>query len=204
MNLGKMFIVPSTKPRKALSEITTAEPYFVIQEKMDGSTTVKYHVNLIDLLDKAFLSDTQDFLSIEQDRFMDIFYKKADEVTNKIPFEMLFVDEAQFLSSNDIKELTTYADVYNIDVYCYGLKNDSTGRMFSGSRELMTIADECIELKNLCQHDKCKNPANFHLRYIDDVVDRSPIPIMIEKGNVTYKSLCRKHYMREMNINSRD
>ena len=132
------------------------------------------------------------------------FKNIIDEVTNKIPFEMLFVDEAQFLSSNDIKELTTYADVYNIDVYCYGLKNDSTGRMFSGSRELMTIADECIELKNLCQHDKCKNPANFHLRYIDDVVDRSPIPIMIEKGNVTYKSLCRKHYMREMNINSRD
>ena len=132
------------------------------------------------------------------------FKNIIDEVTNKIPFEMLFVDEAQFLSSNDIKELTTYADVYNIDVYCYGLKNDSTGRMFSGSRELMTIADECIELKNLCQHDKCKNPANFHLRYIDDIVDRSPIPIMIEKGNVTYKSLCRKHYMREMNINSRD
>jgi thymidine kinase len=132
------------------------------------------------------------------------FKNIIDEVTNKIPFEMLFVDEAQFLSSNDIKELTTYADVYNIDVYCYGLKNDSTGRMFSGSRELMTIADECIELKNLCQHDKCKNPANFHLRYIDDVVDRSPIPIMIEKGNVTYKSLCRKHYIREMNINSRD
>ena len=132
------------------------------------------------------------------------FKNIVNEVTNKIPFEMLFVDEAQFLSSNDIKELTTYADVYNIDVYCYGLKNDSTGRMFSGSRELMTIADECIELKNLCQHDKCKNPANFHLRYIDDVVDRSPIPIMIEKGNVTYKSLCRKHYMKEMNINSRD
>lgn len=132
------------------------------------------------------------------------FKNIIDEVTNKIPFEMLFVDEAQFLSSNDIKELTTYVDVYNIDVYCYGLKNDSTGRMFSGSRELMTIADECIELKNLCQHDKCKNPANFHLRYIDDDVDRSPIPIMIEKGNVTYKSLCRKHYMREMNINSRD
>lgn len=132
------------------------------------------------------------------------FKNIVNEVTNKIPFEMLFVDEAQFLSSNDIKELTTYVDVYNIDVYCYGLKNDSTGRMFSGSRELMTIADECIELKNLCQHDKCKNPANFHLRYIDDIVDRSPIPIMIEKGNVTYKSLCRKHYMREMNINSRD
>lgn len=127
-----------------------------------------------------------------------------NEVTNKIPFEMLFVDEAQFLTSNDIKELVKYVDVYNIDVYCYGLKNDSTGRMFSGSRELMTIADECIEMKNLCQYDKCKNPANFHLRYIDDIVDRSPIPIMIEKGNVTYKSLCRKHYMKEMKINNRD
>ena len=132
------------------------------------------------------------------------FKNIVSEVTNKIPFEMLFVDEAQFLSSNDIKELTTYVDTYNIDVYCYGLKNDSTGRMFSGSRELMTVADECIEMKNLCQHSGCRNPANYHLRLIDGVVDRSPIPIMIEKGNVTYKSLCRKHYMKEMNINSRD
>lgn len=127
-----------------------------------------------------------------------------NEVTNKIPFEMLFVDEAQFLTSNDIKELVKYVDVYRIDVYCYGLKNDSTGRMFSGSRELMTMADECIELKNLCQHERCNNPANFHLRCIDGIVDTTPIPIMIEKGNVTYKSLCRFHYMREMNINSRD
>jgi thymidine kinase len=132
------------------------------------------------------------------------FKNIVNEVTNKIPFEMLFVDEAQFLSSNDIKELATYVDVYNIDVYCYGLKNDVSGRMFSGSRELMTIADECIEMKNLCQYDRCRNNANFHLRYIDGVVDTSNIPIMIEKGNVTYKSLCRKHYMKEMNINSRD
>jgi hypothetical protein len=84
MNLGKMFIIPSTRPRKALSEVTTAEPCFIIQEKMDGSTTIKYHVNLIDLLDKVFLNDIQDFLSIEQDRFIDMFYKKAGKVTDKL------------------------------------------------------------------------------------------------------------------------
>lgn len=84
MNLNRMFTVPSTKPRQPLSEVNTADPCFIIQEKMDGSISVKYHVNLIDLLDKVFLTDTQDFLSIEQNRFMDIFYKKASEVTDKI------------------------------------------------------------------------------------------------------------------------
>ena len=84
MNLCRMFTVPSTKPRKALSEINTADPCFMIHEKMNGSVSVKYHVNLIDLLDRVFLNDTQNFLSIEQDRFMDMFYKRAGEVTDKI------------------------------------------------------------------------------------------------------------------------
>lgn len=84
MNLCRMFTVPSTKPRKAFSEVNTADPCFILQEKMDGSISVKYHVNLIDLLDKVFLNDIQNFLSIEQDRFMDIFYKQAGEVTDKI------------------------------------------------------------------------------------------------------------------------
>ena len=84
MNLCRMFTVPSTKPRKALSEINTADPIFIVHEKMDGSTEVKYHVNLIDLLDKVFLNNTQNFLSIEQDRFMDLFYKKANDVTDRL------------------------------------------------------------------------------------------------------------------------
>ena len=84
MNLGKMFIVPSTKPRKALSEINTAEPVFAVYENMDGTSNIKYHVNLIDLLDKVFIHNNQNFLSVEQDRFMDVFYKKADEVTKRL------------------------------------------------------------------------------------------------------------------------
>lgn len=84
MNLNRIFSVPKTKPKNSLSEINTAESYFIVHEKLDGSKEVKYHVNLIDLLDKAFLNNIQDFLSVEQDRFMDKFYKAAGEITDKI------------------------------------------------------------------------------------------------------------------------
>ena len=84
MNLSGIFTVPSTKPRKAFSDINTADSVFIIYEKMDGTTEVKYHINIIDLLDKVFLNNIQDFLSLEQNRFIDVFYKKAGEVTSKL------------------------------------------------------------------------------------------------------------------------
>lgn len=84
MNLSKVFSIPSNNPRKPLSEVNTAETYLIVNEKLDGTKEAKYHVNLIDLLDKVFLNNTQDFLSIEQDRFMDKFYKVAGDITDRI------------------------------------------------------------------------------------------------------------------------
>lgn len=83
MNLSKIFTVPN-KPRQPLSEINTSESYFISYDKLDGTKEVKYHVNLIDLLDKVFLSNTQDFLSLEQSRFISKFYKIAGNVTDKL------------------------------------------------------------------------------------------------------------------------
>lgn len=127
-----------------------------------------------------------------------------EEVTNGLKFDMLFVDEAQFLHRQDIQELVNYVDKYNIDVYCYGLKTDINGNLFAGTRELLVYADECIELKNLCQYERCNKPANFHLRYIDGCLDTSQQPICIEKGNITYMSVCRKHWQQQLKTNGRE
>lgn len=132
------------------------------------------------------------------------FKNIVQEVTNNIEFDMLFVDEAQFLHHEDVQELVNYVDKYHIDVYCYGLKTNVNGNLFLGARELLVYADECIELKNLCQYKKCDKPANFHLRYIDGKVDVSKNPICIEKGNVTYASLCRKHWLETINQNGKE
>ena len=64
-----------------LSEINTAEPIFLITERMDGSKKAIYYFNLISLLDEVFLKDSSRFLSIDQERFMRKFFDEANAVT---------------------------------------------------------------------------------------------------------------------------
>ena len=64
-----------------LSEINTAEPIFLITERMDGSKKAIYYFNLISLLDEVFLKDSSRFFSIDQERFMRKFFDEANTVT---------------------------------------------------------------------------------------------------------------------------
>lgn len=84
MNLGQICFSTPRSNKAPLSEINTADAFFTIHENMDGSKEIKYHVNIIELLDKVFQYNTQDFLSLEQDRFIDKFYKQAGVVTDNI------------------------------------------------------------------------------------------------------------------------
>ena len=71
-----------SEPQKnPLSELNTAEPIFLITERMDGSKKAIYYFNLISLLDEVFLKDSSRFLSIDQERFMRKFFDEANTVT---------------------------------------------------------------------------------------------------------------------------
>lgn len=104
-------------------------------------------------------------------------------------FDKVYADEIQFFTEDDIYALSEIVDKYNIDVHCYGLKTDSTGELFKASAKLLAIADKCIELPLLC---KCGRPATHHIRYINGKIAENQSGIMVEKGKVEYKSLCRK------------
>ena len=112
-------------------------------------------------------------------------------------YGLLIVDEVQFFSPSEIISLSSIVDYKNIDVICYGLKTDCRGKLFDGAAQLLAIADETKELDNLC--DICgKDGANMHLRYTNGEVDYEPESIKVEKGNVKYKSVCRKCFTKEM------
>lgn len=112
-------------------------------------------------------------------------------------FGLLIVDEVQFFSPSEIISLSSIVDEKNIDVICYGLKTDCRGKLFDGSAQLLAIADETKELDNLC--DICgKAKPVMHLRFIDGEVDYLPQSIMIQKGNVDYKAVCRKCFKKEI------
>lgn len=122
------------------------------------------------------------------------YYRDLKEELKKLDFGVLLVDEAQFLSREDVLVLSEICDRDDIDVWCWGLKTDVRGELFEGSKHLLALADEIKEIPVMCEIDGCDCQANCHIRYIDGVRDTGGRSVAIETGNVTYKSVCRKHW----------
>lgn len=103
----------------------------------------------------------------------------------------VLIDEAQFLSRAQVKQLTYVVDLLNIPVLCYGIRTDFQGELFSGSHYLLAWADKLVELKTICH---CGRKANMVLRLDsqgDPVKEGEQVEI---GGNETYESVCRKHF----------
>ena len=119
------------------------------------------------------------------------------DILKNVDFNILLIDEVQFFKAKDIEALSEIVDKQNIPVVCYGLKTDTNGNLFEGSAKLLAIADSIKELKHIC---KCGSKATMHVRYIDGKVDTSDGVIVVEKGNVTYDSVCRKCWKKIMGL----
>lgn len=103
----------------------------------------------------------------------------------------VLVDEAQFLSSVQVRQLAAAADDLDIPVLCYGLRTDFQGNLFEGSAALLGWADDLIELKTICH---CGRKATMVLRVgADGQTLREGAQIEIG-GNDRYFSVCRKHF----------
>jgi thymidine kinase len=66
----------------------------------------------------------------------------------------VLVDEAQFLTAQQVLQLTLVCDRLGIPVLCYGLRTDFQGEPFEGSRYLLAWADELVEIKTICHTGK--------------------------------------------------
>jgi thymidine kinase len=107
------------------------------------------------------------------------------------PLACVMVDEAQFLSQDQVWQLARLADEAKIPVLCYGLRTDFQGELFPGSAALLGIADALVELKAVCH---CGRKATMNLR-----VDESGAAVKAGAqteigGNDRYVALCRKHF----------
>ncbi len=104
----------------------------------------------------------------------------------------VFVDEVQFLERKQIHQLGKIADELNIPVMCYGIRTDFQGKLFTGSSELLAIADNLNELKTICS--ECDKKATMVVRIGDDgkvILEGEKILV---GGNDIYKTVCRKHF----------
>jgi thymidine kinase len=103
----------------------------------------------------------------------------------------VMVDEAQFLTQQQVWQLARLADESAIPVLCYGLRTDFQGELFPGSAVLLGIADALVELKAVCH---CGRKATMNLR-VD--ADGRPVTAGAQTeigGNERYDALCRKHF----------
>ena len=77
------------------------------------------------------------------------------------PVACVLIDEAQFLTPDQVWQATDVTDTLDIPVLCYGLRTDFKGNLFPGSATLLALADDLTELKTICH---CGRKATMNLR----------------------------------------
>ena len=152
--------------------------------KLDNRSLVGNITSRIGLSENALTFDNKDNL-----------FKLVEKGNQKDKISCVFIDEAQFLTSNQVWELSEVVEKLNIPVMCYGLRTDFQGNLFEGSATLLAIADELKEIKTICH---CGKKAIMVVRLDSGgkvIKEGAQIEI---GGNEKYVSLCRKHWKFEM------
>lgn len=107
------------------------------------------------------------------------------------PVSCVLVDEAQFLSKDQVWQLAMVADDLGVPVMCYGLRTDFRGELFPGSAALLAIADSLREIRTICH---CGRKATMVVRQDETgqvMAEGAQVQI---GGNETYVPLCRRHW----------
>lgn len=111
------------------------------------------------------------------------------------PCACVFIDEAQFLSRDQVWQLARTVDDLHVPVMCYGLRVDFRSELFPGSAALLALADEMREVRTICH---CGRKATMVVRLGPDGLPlREGAQVQIG-GNETYVSLCRRHWRAAM------
>ena len=110
----------------------------------------------------------------------------------------ILVEEAQFLTAQQVRQLAIVVDSLNIPVLCYGLRcSYLDGRLFDGSAALLYWADTIEEIKNVCQF--CTSKATKNLLKINGIPQyEGDFVVMGDVGDETeivFTPVCRKHYL---------
>lgn len=105
----------------------------------------------------------------------------------------VLIDEAQFLSRDQVIALTQVVDQLRIPVVAFGLKNDFQNKLFPGSQALLIYADKIEEVKTICWF--CNRKATMNLRLSDGRPVYMGEQLQIG-GNESYLPVCRYHYRK--------
>ncbi|MEO1523866.1 MAG: thymidine kinase [Planctomycetota bacterium] len=125
----------------------------------------------------------------------DNLFSLVEEQHTTEELHCILVDESQFLTEDQVRQLSDICDELDIPVMAYGLRTDFRGQLFAGSAILLAWADTLSEIKTICH---CGRKATMVLR-----MDASGRPIKDGRqieigGNERYVSVCRRHFKEGM------
>ncbi len=127
-------------------------------------------------------------------QMQDDLYALIDAANKKEKLHCVMVDEAQFLTRDQVFALGEVTDKLGIPVLAYGLRTDFQGEPFEGSKYLLAWSDNLNELKAICH---CGSKATMVVRLDGEgnvVTEGSQVEI---GGNDRYISVCRKHFKQK-------
>jgi thymidine kinase len=144
--------------------------------------------------DVDFLITPELNLRVEFARRVNEFLKATG---NSIAY--LLIDEAQFLTREQVDQALEIAVLDNVPVLAYGIRTDFLTNGFPGSLRLLEIAHSLEELKTIC---RCGRKAMFNARKMDNEFVFDGEQVAIDGVHVTYESLCPSCYFQEKSMNS--
>ena len=135
------------------------------------------------------LKKKSNIFTTKTDIYRDILNKN-----NEVSVDCLLIDEAQFLTKEQVAQLGMIVDKLDIPVLAFGIRTDFQGNLFEGSKYLLAWADNLKEIKTVCH---CGRKATMVLRINDKgqvIEDGMQIEI---GGEDKYVSVCRKHFFEK-------
>jgi len=138
-----------------------------------------------------------DFLVEPADDLRELFQQHAAdfESRNSQSIACLLLDEAQFLTPNQVDQALEIAVLDSVPVLAYGIRTDFQTKSFPGSRRLLEIAHSLEELKTIC---RCGRKAMFNGRKLNGQFTFDGEQVAIDGDKVTYESLCATCYLEKL------
>ena len=153
---------------------------FIMSAAIDNRYSIGKVTSRIGLEAEAYLFHKEDDL-----------FKILSEENKKQGINCVLIDESQFLSREQVKQLAVAVDDLDIPVLCYGIRTDFRGELFPGSQHLLAWADNLIELKTICH---CGSKATMVVRTDEKGNIINDGDQVVIGGNDRYQSMCRKHF----------
>ncbi len=187
------------------SSMDSGKSTYLLQSAHNYSSAGKRVLLLTPMVDDRFgVGKITSRIGLQSDavsiRTEDHLFEQITREQSEDHISCVMVDEAQFLTGEQVWQLSDVVDRLKIPVLCFGLRTDAFGKTFPGSEVLLGIADELSELKSICK--RCEKKAIMQLRLDGEgnpVSSGSQVQI---GGNDSYLSVCRKHYKEMLNITS--